>query len=140
MNLKSFAWAAVALAAELLAIAARVRSHLIEPLPSSDHSWLYGEDGLPAGRGDFALTDIEPALKDFETYSSALDAAGIRYTRGALLTVKYALATGAEKRLAAEHTGAVAVDMETAVIAFEAAARGIPFVAMRTIIKRMPCN
>jgi len=32
--------------------------------PSSDHGWLYGEDGLPAGRGDCALADIEPALKE----------------------------------------------------------------------------
>jgi adenosylhomocysteine nucleosidase len=80
---------------------------------------------------------IEVPPDHFETYSSALDAAGIRYTRGALLTVKYALATGAEKRRAAEHTGAIAVDMETAVIAFEAAARGIPFVAMRTIMDKV---
>jgi len=35
-------------AAEILEIAAEIRSHLSEPLPSSDHSWLYGEDGLPA--------------------------------------------------------------------------------------------
>jgi len=35
-------------AADILAIAAEIRSHLHEPLPESDHSWLYGEDGLPA--------------------------------------------------------------------------------------------
>ncbi len=29
------------------AIAAEIRSHLDHPLPSSDHSWLYDEDGLP---------------------------------------------------------------------------------------------
>jgi hypothetical protein len=34
--------------AQILAAAAKVRSHMQEPLPSSDHSWLYGEDGLPA--------------------------------------------------------------------------------------------
>jgi adenosylhomocysteine nucleosidase len=77
---------------------------------------------------------IEVPHDHFATYSSALDAAGIRYARGALLTVKYPLVTGTEKRFAGEHTGAIAVDMETAVIAFEAAARGIPFVAMRTIM------
>jgi nucleoside phosphorylase len=48
--------------------------------------------------------------------------------------VKYPLATEGEKRRAGQSTGAIAVDMETAVIAVEAAARGIPFVAMRTIM------
>lgn len=32
----------------IMAIAAEVRSHMTEPLPTSDHSWLYGDDGLPA--------------------------------------------------------------------------------------------
>jgi adenosylhomocysteine nucleosidase len=80
------------------------------------------------------LQTIEVSQDYFGLCSSALDAAGIRYARGGLLTVKYPLMTGAEKRLAGEHTGAIAVDMETAVIAFEAASRRIPFVAMRTIM------
>lgn len=29
-------------------IARNVRAHLTEPLPSSDHAWLYDENGLPA--------------------------------------------------------------------------------------------
>jgi antitoxin VapB len=29
------------------AIAAEIRSHLEHPLPGSDHSWLYDENGLP---------------------------------------------------------------------------------------------
>lgn len=33
---------------QALAIAAGMREHMGRPLPSSDHSWLYGEDGLPA--------------------------------------------------------------------------------------------
>ena len=33
---------------EIMAIAAEVRPHLGEPPPTSDHSWLYGDDGLPA--------------------------------------------------------------------------------------------
>ena len=48
--------------------------------------------------------------------------------------MKYPLVTESEKRLAGASSGALAVDMETAVIAREAAARGIPFVAMRTIM------
>jgi adenosylhomocysteine nucleosidase len=66
--------------------------------------------------------------------SVALETAGINYSRGGILTVKYPLGTEAEKRSSGRNTGAIAVDMETAVIALEAAARGIPFVAMRTIM------
>ena len=33
--------------ARIDAAAAEIRSHLRPPLPTSDHSWLYGEDGLP---------------------------------------------------------------------------------------------
>lgn len=33
---------------QALAIAAEMRQHMGHPLLSSDHSWLYGEDGLPA--------------------------------------------------------------------------------------------
>ena len=33
--------------AAILAAAAEIRSHLEPPLPTSDHSWLYGDDGLP---------------------------------------------------------------------------------------------
>ena len=86
------------------------------------------------GDNDQAARTIEVPRGRFETCASALDAARIRYKRGPLLTVKFPLVTGAEKRFAGQHTGAIAVDMETAVIAFEAAARGIPFVAMRTIM------
>ena len=31
-----------------LAIAAEMREHMGHPLPSSNHDWLYDEDGLPA--------------------------------------------------------------------------------------------
>ena len=33
--------------ARLLEIAADIRKHMREPLPSSDHSWLYDENGFP---------------------------------------------------------------------------------------------
>lgn len=32
---------------KIMAIAAEIRSHFTHPLPTSDHSFLYGEDGLP---------------------------------------------------------------------------------------------
>ncbi len=60
--------------------------------------------------------------------------AGIAYSTGAILTSHRVLATGAEKRRAKESTGAIAVDMETAAIAAEAAARGLPFVAIRAVL------
>ena len=49
--------------AQVLALGTELRSRMQEPV-SSDHSWLYGDDGLPLGNGRFELTDIEPALKD----------------------------------------------------------------------------
>jgi antitoxin VapB len=33
--------------ARIMAIAAEIREHMDKPLPSSDHSWLYDENGLP---------------------------------------------------------------------------------------------
>jgi adenosylhomocysteine nucleosidase len=64
----------------------------------------------------------------------ALANAGIAYSTGAILTSHRVLATGAEKRRAKESTGAIAVDMETAAIASEATARGLPFVAIRAVL------
>jgi adenosylhomocysteine nucleosidase len=64
----------------------------------------------------------------------SLASAGIFYSSGAILTSHQVLATGAEKRRAKESTGAIAVDMETGAIAAEAAARGLPFVAIRAVL------
>jgi adenosylhomocysteine nucleosidase len=60
--------------------------------------------------------------------------AGIAYSTGAILTSHRVLATGVEKRRAKESTGAIAVDMETAAVASEATARGLPFVAIRAVL------
>ena len=94
----------------------------------ADRLMTLGTDNSEAGR----TIDVTP--RQFELASAALENARIRYARGGILTVKYPLATETDKRLAGNDTGAIAVDMETAVIAFEAAARGIPFVALRTIM------
>jgi adenosylhomocysteine nucleosidase len=64
----------------------------------------------------------------------SLALAGIACSTGAILTSHRVLATGAEKRRAKESTGAIAVDMETAAIASEATARGLPFVAIRAVL------
>lgn len=63
-----------------------------------------------------------------------LRAAGLTYATGALLSSHRVMATGREKRQAKETTGAIAVDMETAALAAEAHARGIPFVAIRAVL------
>ena len=66
--------------------------------------------------------------------STALTAAALPFTVGAILTVKFPLTTESDKRRAGHESGAVAVDMESAVIALEATARGVPCVCLRTIM------
>lgn len=68
---------------------------------------------------------------------ASLTAAGIRYASGAILTSHCVLRSGAEKRRAKEETGAIAVDMETAAIAIEAAARGLPLAVIRAVLDRV---
>jgi adenosylhomocysteine nucleosidase len=70
----------------------------------------------------------------FETFAGALSASRIAYTAGAILTSRRALALPADKRAAATQSGAVAVDMESAIVALEAQSRGLPFVCLRTIL------
>lgn len=66
--------------------------------------------------------------------SGALETAGIEYAQGATLTSRHAIVTAADKRQAHAESGAIAVDMESAVIAIEANNRGLPFVHLRTIM------
>lgn len=54
-----------------------------------------------------------------------------------LLTLPTALATPAAKRAARDREGAVAVDMESAAVAAVAAARGLPFLALRAIVDEL---
>ena len=86
--------------------------------------------------GDGRLGEQVIAVGDSQlrAVGRSLASAGITYSTGAILTSHRVLATGAEKRRAKETTGAIAVDMETAAIASEAAARGIPFVAIRAVL------
>jgi adenosylhomocysteine nucleosidase len=64
----------------------------------------------------------------------ALRAAGLRFATGAMLTAGRVLADGAAKRVAKEQSGAIAVDMESAVLGLEAAAHGMPFVCVRAVL------
>jgi nucleoside phosphorylase len=104
-------------------------------------------EGLPVGRvvlADRLMTRREEsfhpdrildATRDrFDGFGAALTASGIEYATGPILTSRRAIAKIADKRLAADQSGAVAVDMESAMIALEAHRRGLPFVCMRTIL------
>jgi adenosylhomocysteine nucleosidase len=86
--------------------------------------------------GDGQLDEQVTAISDahLRAIGRSLAIAGIAYSTGAILTSHRVLATGAEKRRAKESTGAIAVDMETAAIASEASARGLPFVAIRAVL------
>jgi adenosylhomocysteine nucleosidase len=86
------------------------------------------------GDGQVAEQVIAVSDSHLRAVGRSLASAGIAYSTGAILTSHRVLATGAEKRRAKKSTGAIAVDMETAAIAAEATARGLPFVAIRAVL------
>jgi len=86
------------------------------------------------GDGQLSERVITVSESHLRAVGRSLASAGIAYSTGAILTSHRVLATGAEKRRAKESTGAIAVDMETAAIAAEAAVRGLPFVAIRAVL------
>jgi adenosylhomocysteine nucleosidase len=63
-----------------------------------------------------------------------LHAAGLASSTGAILSSPRVLPNAAEKRAAKQLSGAIAVDMESVAIASEAAAGGVPFAIVRTVI------
>jgi len=77
---------------------------------------------------------LEVARVPRDAMKAALEHGQRSFATGAILSSKNPLVTVAAKNRAAELTGAVAVDMESAAIAYEAAVRGIPFVCLRTIL------
>lgn len=87
-------------------------------------------------RADEFATDmeIEAPHAHREPFAVALDGARITFAVGPLLTTRRVIATVADKRRAYEALGAIAVDMESAVVALEAAKRDIAFVCLRTIM------
>ncbi len=90
---------------------------------------------IEADRETLAATrSFAAAPERFAEARHALAAANLACSTGALLTTHRVLASAAEKRRAGEATGAVAVDMESAAVAAEAAARGLSMVAIRAII------
>ena len=72
--------------------------------------------------------------EDLDRVKNALRAAGIQFSIGAILTSAHPLLTAAEKRRAKSATGAIAVDMESAILADAAQSRGVPFACVRAIL------
>lgn len=92
-------------------------------------------DRILASRADREIAEQVTAFGEGQlaAIGRTLSAAGIEYSTGTILTTPGVL-TVAEKRGAKEQTGAIAVDMESAAIAVEAAARGLPFVVIRAVL------
>ena len=93
-------------------------------------------DRLMVRRGEEFAAEavVEAPIGHRETFAAALRAARITFATGAILTSRRAIAKVDDKRRAHEALGAIAVDMESALIALEAARRGMPFVCLRTIM------
>jgi adenosylhomocysteine nucleosidase len=65
---------------------------------------------------------------------AALQRAGMAFATGALLTMHRVMTGAAARNAAHARSGALAVDMESAVIAMEAESAGAPFVCVRAIM------
>lgn len=74
------------------------------------------------------------AAEPLQAMKTALRSAGLDFSTGLIMTCNRVLATGEEKRAARERSGAIAVDMESGMIAAEAASRRLPFACVRAIL------
>lgn len=84
---------------------------------------------------DSILEEVARAPSDLvRAVEDALGRAGLPVSTGALLTVDRVLASAGAKHAAFRRSGAIAVDMESAAIAAEAAAAGLPFICVRAVI------
>ena len=84
------------------------------------------------GRGPEPAFEVAPdALTHCE---QVLQQASLAFARGGLLTSRRVLANAHAKLRAKEQTGAIAVDMESAALAAEAARRGLRFAVVRTVM------
>ena len=78
------------------------------------------------------VVSVDPAIVQF--CEETLHRAGLESSTGAILSSSRVVPNAAAKRAAKQHSGAIAVDMESAAIALEATARGVPFAIVRTVI------
>ncbi len=84
---------------------------------------------------EFAVeAEVETPVSHREPFAAALQAAQISFAVGPVLTSRRVIAKVADKRRAYQALGAIAVDMESAPIALEAARRELPFICLRTIM------
>jgi adenosylhomocysteine nucleosidase len=81
---------------------------------------------------DLRIADIV-AVNNFSDPTQFAHIASIPARAGALITTKHVVETAEQKKDLARHTGAIAVDMETAAIHRLCAARDIPVLAIRSI-------
>jgi adenosylhomocysteine nucleosidase len=77
---------------------------------------------------------VESSVQWRGRVAAALDHAGISYATGPVLTSRRPLMSSADKHRAHRDSGAISVDMESAVVAQEAERRGCPFVGLRAIM------
>ncbi len=77
---------------------------------------------------------LEVGPEELQHCERVLREAGLSFSTGAILTAARVVPDAAAKRLAKEQSGAIAVDMESAAIAYEAASRGVPFAVVRTVM------
>jgi adenosylhomocysteine nucleosidase len=85
------------------------------------------EDGAP-------VRSIEVDPEHVAAVQLLLTEAGLTVSSGGILTSPNVLATPEAKRQARQYSGAIAVDMESASIAHEAATRGMSFVCIRAVM------
>jgi adenosylhomocysteine nucleosidase len=78
------------------------------------------------------VVPVDPAIVAF--CEDTLHRAGLESSTGAILSSSRVVPNASAKRAAKQHSGAIAVDMESAAIALEAVARGVPFAIVRTVI------
>jgi adenosylhomocysteine nucleosidase len=84
---------------------------------------------------DSSLREVGRLSPGIETaVRNALGRTGLTVSTGPLLTAGWLLAGVEAKRAAFERSGAIAVDMESAVLAMEVAAAGLPFVCVRAVM------
>lgn len=79
-------------------------------------------------------TPFDLPLEDVARAEAALSKGDIRLRTGTIFTSRKAIATGPDKAHWRSVTGALAVEMESGVIAREAIARGIPFLCLRAVL------
>jgi adenosylhomocysteine nucleosidase len=131
--------------------ASRTAAHAMEQFPAAELVIATGVAGALAEYlrpGDLVLAErvfadalgeeipreIAIAREQLDSIAAALDAQQLRHVRGAMLTAGRVLLGAREKAAAHAQTGAIAVDMETAALAAQAARHGVPFVSLRTIL------